>query len=59
MRGITDINVHHFGYVHSPGEMSWKLNWEKIWEKNTINTLLAQPVLSYTMPDEIAELLNG
>lgn len=52
-----NIDIHHFGYVHSKPDMDWKVDWERPWENNTTINLLAQLPMRYQMPEEIREML--
>ena len=52
------IFLHHLGYIYSPEELGWKLNWEKIYEGDSVNELVNKQPEPYEMPQEIRDLLN-
>jgi len=54
---LSDIYIHHLGYTYTPEEMTWKLDWEKQWENDSVINLLAHVAQRYEMPQEIREML--
>jgi hypothetical protein len=58
-RYMQDVNIHHVGYIHTPEDMAWKLEWERIWENDTIVNLIGKLSHEYSMPQEIRDLING
>lgn len=54
---LSDIYIHHLGYTYTPDELTWKLDWEKQWENDSVINLLAHVAQRYEMPQEIREML--
>ena len=59
IRSVDDVYMHHFGYVYSPEEIGWKVDWEKPWEHDSVVTLLGKVPLPCEIPQEIKEMLNA
>jgi hypothetical protein len=55
---MSDIYIHHFGYVYTPEELTWKLDWEKPWEHSSVIDILSHVPQRYEMPEEIKEMLG-
>lgn len=59
IRSVDDVYLHHFGYVYSPEEITWKVDWEKPWEHDSVITLLGKVPLACEIPTEIEDLIRG